>query len=156
MSKFYVINTKKAQELPGVLLWHASKLWQHHLAAAVSDLGLSSTNAVILCNALHLSAEGKPATQAMIAQLSGVDIMTTSTALRVLEKKGYIVRYQGRLDRRAREVQLTTSGEAAALTALKRIALAHVDFFKVLDSNGSQQLVRHLQKIISENSKSKG
>ncbi len=144
-------NIKQAQRLPGVLLWHASKLWQKYLNAALKDLGLSSTNAIILCNIWHLVVENELVTQAAVAKLSGVDIMTTSSAVRVLESKGYVSRQQAESDRRAQEVSLTAAGEAAAYQAMQCIAATHQAFFNALKEDDRRQFTQALQHLISNN-----
>ncbi len=144
----------KAQRLPGVLLWQASKLWQQALNAAVKSFGLSSTNAIILCNILHLSLEERSITQVDIAKLSGVDAMTASQSLRVLERQGYIVRDTNATDKRANQLALTSRGDAVAKAALEAIAVAHQAFFRELIADGSaQSLADSLEKLLQQNNK---
>jgi DNA-binding MarR family transcriptional regulator len=141
-----------AQQLPGVLLWHTAKLWQQQLNVVLKPYGLSSTNAVILANLLHLSFEQKQITQAEVAKLSGVDLMTTSTALRTLQQKGFVTRAQSSHDKRANQLGLTPLGERTAYQALGTIAHTHQAFFKTLDDSGSRQaLVDCLKELLAHN-----
>lgn len=151
MTHIQVFSIAEAQQLPGPLLWHASKLWQHKLNLALKPLRLSSTNAVILSNLLHLTLEKKAANQVVLARLSGVDPMTTSTAIRALERKGYIDRVTDRTDKRAMQLQLTSLGEQAAHKALEVIAHTHVQFFSPLEQDERQAFIASLQKIITSN-----
>jgi hypothetical protein len=41
---------QETQTIAGFLLWQVSKLWQHRLTLALRDLGLASTQAVMLAN----------------------------------------------------------------------------------------------------------
>lgn len=148
MSEFSVLNIQEASDLPGVLLWNAAKLWQKHVYIAVAPLGLSSTNAVILVNLLHLLLEKKRISQAAVAELSNVDIMTTSNALRTLENKGLVVRTPDATDRRFNILTLTPIGHETAIKALHLIAMAHQRFFNVIASDQtklSELLSRLLQ-----------
>lgn len=155
MKRLPVFPIKQAQQLPGPLLWHASKLWQHRLAVALKPLGLSSTNAVILSNLLHLTLENKVANQVVVAKLSGVDAMTTSNAIRVLERKGYVNRVTSSNDKRALKLQLTPLGEQTAHKALGVIARTHVQFFSPLTESERPAFIASLQKLLSNNEESK-
>ena len=147
-----VMDLEEAQQLPGVLLWHASKLWQQTLNTALKEVGLSSTNAVILSNLYHLALEHKQATQAEVARLSGVDLMTTSTALRTLERKGYVVRTASSRDKRANELSLTPLGHKVAHATLMTIAYTHQAFFQVLASSGqTQTFTKSLNDLLQQN-----
>ena len=127
-----VLGIEQASGLPGVLLWNVSKLWQRQVHAAVAPLGLSSTNATILVTILHLSLDGERISQAVVAGLSNVDIMTTSNALRTLEKKQFITRTMDTVDRRANALVLTPARHTAATEAVHSIAAAHQQFFDVI------------------------
>ncbi len=151
MTRIRVFSIAEAQQLPGPLLWHTSKLWQQTLNVALKPLSLSSTNAVILSNLLHLTVESKAATQVVLARLSGVDAMTTSTAIRGLERKGYISRAADHADKRALQLQLTPLGEQTAYKALEIIAYTHVRFFSPLEDDERQKLITSLQKLLTNN-----
>jgi len=129
-----VLSSRQANGLPGVLLWNVAKLWQKHVHTAVAPLGLSSTNAVILVNILHLSLEEQRISQTAAAELSNVDVMTTSSALRTLEKKQLVVRTMDTSDRRSNVLALTAQGRETALAAVDRLAHAHQQFFSVISS----------------------
>jgi DNA-binding MarR family transcriptional regulator len=147
-----MMTIEQAQQLPGVLLWHTSKLWQQTLNRALATAQLSSTNAIILSNLLHLSLEHKQTTQAEIARLSGVDLMTTSTALRTLERKGFVARTASSTDKRANRVKLTPLGKKTAYTTLMIIAVTHQAFFKTLaDNNSTQVFTGCLKELLEQN-----
>ncbi len=152
MNDFHMIPIEQAQQLPGVLLWHASKLWQQSLNAVLKPMNLSSTSAVILCNILHLSIEQRLIKQAEVARLSGVDLMTTSAALRTLERKGFVERSTSTEDRRINRLALTPLGERTAYKALEAIAYTHQRFFEVLATTHSvESLSENLKRVIIAN-----
>jgi len=134
----------EAETIPGFLLWQVSKLWQRHLTLALLDLKLPSTQAVILANVLRFTEEGRPVTQAMLAEVAKVDRMTASQSLNSLELKRYVTRKASPGDRRANSVLLTTKGRRVALEAIKRFAATHSAFFSPL-AGETEAVVRYLQ-----------
>jgi len=146
--EFTVMTIEQTRTLPGVLLWNVSKLWQQQLNSALEEIGLSSTNAVILSNMLHLELEHQQANQGMLAELSNVDLMTTSNALRTLQKKGFIDRNTDPHDKRAYILSLTTEGRHTAYQALRRIAHCHQHFFGRLQDQELAQFAGSLTKLL--------
>jgi DNA-binding MarR family transcriptional regulator len=140
----------EAEKIPGFLLWQVSKLWQRHLTLALQDLKLPSTQAVILANVLRFTEEGRPVTQAVLAQVAKVDRMTASQSLQSLQHKGYVTRETSPGDRRANRVRLTTAGRRVALEAIKRFARTHTAFFSPL-AGETEAVVSHLQQLIQAN-----
>jgi DNA-binding MarR family transcriptional regulator len=140
----------EAESIPGFLLWQVSKLWQRHLTLALQDLKLPSTQAVILANVLRFTEEGRPVTQAVLAEVAKVDRMTASQSLQSLELKGYVTRKTSPGDKRANRVFLTTEGRRVALEAIKRLAATHAAFFSPL-AGETAAVVSYLQKLIQAN-----
>ena len=149
--EFPVLSIEDTLKLPGALLWRASKLWQSNLHAALADLGLSSTNAVVLSNILHLELEHKKITQARLAALCSMDRMTASTILRALTEKGFIERKIRHTDKRGFELSLTHQGREVAHEALRRIATVHQKFFDPIDKEELAQLTAGLSKLLDTN-----
>jgi len=143
---------EETQRLPGALLWRTSKLWQNHMHAALTDLGLSSTNSMVLSNMLRLEREHQKITQAQVALLCGTDRMTISTILRTLTSKGLVERKADEADKRHLELQLTPEGRELAYEALERIAEVHENFFQSLSGQETAQLAAHLSQLLDSNS----
>lgn len=127
--------SQNAEQIPGFLLWQVSKLWQRELNAALSDLGISGTQAVILGNIVRMQGQGKAATQIALAQITKVDPMTTSQALRTLERKKLIRRVTSKEDRRAVQVLPTVKGTKVTTQALQRFVQAHLNFFEPIKAD---------------------
>ncbi len=138
-------------KLPGALLWRASKLWQNAMHSTLTDLGLSSTNAIVLSNILRLELEHKKVTQGGLADLCGIDRMTASTILRTLIEKGFITRKVDQADKRIFELSLTDEGRIIAREALRRIAVMHQKFFESIDAKNLAQLVDSLSMLLDSN-----
>lgn len=85
-------HREEAQKIPGFLLWQVSKLWHRHLKEAFKEIGLSNTQAIILGNIVRLTSEQQKVTQTMLSEVTKVDVMTTSSVIRILEKKKLIQR----------------------------------------------------------------
>jgi len=132
MRDFQLKLGAEAESIPGFLLWQVSKLWQRHLTIALQDLKLPSTQAVILANVFRFTEEGRPVTQADLADVAKVDRMTASQSLQSLELKGYIIRKTAPGDRRTNRVLLSNKGRRIALEAIKRLAATHNAFFSPL------------------------
>src|SRR3990172_7621735 len=142
--------SENAERIPGFLLWQVSKLWQRHLNAALKDLGLSSTQAIILGNVVRMIGQKKLVTQISLSQITKVDPMTTSQAIRTLEKKKLINRVVAKGDKRAFSILPTQQGVRVMLEALQRIAQAHEEFFRPLDKE-INLFSYELQKLIQPN-----
>lgn len=148
MKNVKIDYSENAERIPGFLLWQVSKLWQRYLASALKDLRLSSTQAIILGNIVRLKGNKKNVTQIMLSETTKVDPMTTSQALRTLERKKLIKRIKTKEDKRAFTVLPTAKGVAVTMKALERMIGAHEAFFKPLEkeigafSANLQQLIK--------------
>lgn len=150
MRRIKLILGAETEEVAGFLLWQVSKLWQRHLTLALQDLNLPSTQAVILANVLRLAEEGEFVTQSLLSTATKVDPMTTSQALRSLERKGLITRRTPKADLRAKHVQLTPRGRDVAFETIARLAKVHLAFFLPLKDQNRQVLI-HLKKLVQAN-----
>lgn len=147
----HILSIEETQQLPGALLWRASKLWQNHMHGALADLGLSSTNSMVLSNMLRLERENQKITQARIALLCNTDRMTISTILRALTNKGLVERKVDEADKRHLELLLTPDGRELAYAALERIAEIHENFFKSVSAEEIAQLSTQLSRLLEAN-----
>jgi DNA-binding MarR family transcriptional regulator len=127
-----------------------SKLWQRALNVALSDLNMSSTQAVILINVPRLNQERKAVTQMALAEVTKIDRMTVSQAIRTLERKALIKRTTVSANKRAYHVELTDTGHGVALEAVKRIIHAHKVFFQPL-ANDTKAYIALAQRLIKAN-----
>ena len=140
----------EAEKIPGYLLWQVSKLWQRSLNTALSDLHLSSTQAVILINVPRLTKENKDVTQMMLAEVTKIDRTTVSQSIHSLERKQLIRRIVPATNKRAYHVELTEAGENVVSQALQRIISAHQTFFQQPEED-TEDFVRYMQALIKTN-----
>jgi len=96
----------------GYLFWRIMKLWQRNTQQQLDEFQTTTSQLEILGGIYHLSEQNpqEEVTQTQLSALSDIDPMTTSTILRNLEKKGFVVRKQSLNDTRARSVFITEAG----------------------------------------------
>jgi DNA-binding MarR family transcriptional regulator len=147
MKKVKLDYSENAERIPGFLLWQVSKLWQRRLNTALEGLKLSSTQAIILGNIVRMTGQKKVVTQISLAEITKVDPMTTSQAIRTLEKKKLIKRVVSKEDKRAFSIVPTRKGAQVTLKALQAFVAAHESFFKPVEKE-IEEFGKSLHKLI--------
>ncbi len=127
------------QDSPGFLLWKVSNAWQRKQRAALQPLGLTHSQFVILATASWFGTK-EPLTQARIAELSGIDPMTTSQIVRTLEAAGLLERREHPTDPRANAIAVTETGRDKAKRALVVVEETDSAFFAPLGSRSKKLL----------------
>src|SRR5215470_17679129 len=100
-------------ESPGFLLWKISNAWQRAQRLALQPFGLTHSQFVVLAAVTWYGAS-ETLTQARVAQLTGIDPMTTSQVLRALETTALIERRDHPTDPRAKQIAATRAGRDLA------------------------------------------
>lgn len=134
------------EQSPGFLLWQVSSLWRRQIEAALSPLGLTHPQFVLLASLGWMTRGGKTVSQVELARYAKTDIAMTSQILRTLEKKGFLERKSSPSDERAKIPCLTPKGVALVEKAVPAVEEADRSFFKILGS-ASSDLVALFQKI---------
>jgi DNA-binding MarR family transcriptional regulator len=127
------------QDSLGFLLWKVSNAWQRRQRAALKPLELTHSQFVLLATATWYSA-GEALTQARLAELSGVDVMTTSQIVRTLEAAGLMERPAHPGDPRARAIVVTAAGQARVKKAIAVVEDTDAQFFAKLAADGGKLL----------------
>ena len=100
------------------MLWHAALGWKAEVAAALEPHGLTPTQFFVLGSTNLLSREdASGARQVDIARLAGLDVMTTSQTVRLLEAGGWVKRTDDPNDSRSWRVVTTPEGAKKAEAA---------------------------------------
>jgi DNA-binding MarR family transcriptional regulator len=115
---------------PGFLLWHATLRWQRDIAAALTPLGLTHVQFVLLACAWWLNGQGEHPNQLALARQAGTDVKMTSQVLRALESKGLIEREVDPADTRAKRLRVTDSGTVLAPRAIAAVEQVDARFFQ--------------------------
>src|SRR4051794_22294608 len=117
------------EESPGFLLWHVTLRWQRDIAAALSPLGLTHVQFVLLASAWWLNRAGESPRQHALAGHAGTDVKMTSQVLQKLEEKGLLEREVDPSDTRAKLLRVTPAGAELAQRAITVVEAVDTAFF---------------------------
>ncbi|GAA3248949.1 MarR family winged helix-turn-helix transcriptional regulator [Streptomyces lavendulae] len=129
---------------PGFLLWHATLRWQRDIAAALSPIGLTHVQFVLLACAWWLNGQGEHPNQLALARQAGTDVKMTSQVLRALEQKGLVEREVDPADTRAKRLRVTEAGAELAPRAIAAVEAADAEFFRAVPLDEALPLLRRL------------
>ena len=101
-------------------------------------INLTHPQFVVLASLAYLSQNGDEVTQVMISKLSGIDVMTVSQILSLLEKHDFVKRKEHSRDTRAKAVTLNKKGEEVLQKAVPLIEQIDELFFGKLDDDEEQ------------------
>jgi MarR family transcriptional regulator, organic hydroperoxide resistance regulator len=136
-------------ESPGFLLWKISNAWQRAQRLALQPLGLTHSQFVVLAAVTWFGAS-ETLTQARVAQLTGIDPMTTSQVLRALETAALIERHDHPSDPRAKQIAATRAGRDLARKAVVVVEETDAAFFQPVAQSNSQ-LIKLFQALVQGN-----
>jgi len=135
----------RPEESPGFLLWHVTLRWQRDIAAALSPLGLTHVQFVLLASAWWLNRAGEAPRQHVLAAHAGTDVKMTSQVLQKLEEKGLLERAVDPSDTRAKLLRVTAAGAELAQRAITVVEAADTAFFAATpDRRALVELLRPL------------
>ena len=132
-------------ESPGFLLWKVSNAWQRAQRAALQPFGLTHSQFVILATATWFGAT-ETLTQARLAEVSGVDPMTTSQIVRALEAAALLERRDHPSDPRAFAIAVTAAGRDRAKKALEVVEATDEAFFAPVPNARLVELLKTLAR----------
>ncbi len=116
-------------ESPGFLLWQVTNAWQRAQREALSPLGLTHVQLVLLASAVWLHRDGASVNQVSLARHARTDPMMTSQVLRALERRGWISRSADPDDGRAALIQPTRKSIALVKRAVPVVETVDRRFF---------------------------
>lgn len=120
---------QRPQESIGFLLWRVAHRHQRNLDRALVDLDLTHLQFATLVATAWLRRSAEAVAQVRLAEFSRIHPMQLSSVLKALERKGFIVRQQSRIDARTKLVDVTPAGITALSGALPRVAALQDSFF---------------------------
>ena len=112
--------------------------WHSIIKKELKKMNLTHPQFVVLASLAYLSQDSNEVTQVMISKLSGIDVMTVSQILNLLEKNDFVKRKEHSRDTRAKVVILNKKGEEILQTAVPLIEQIDELFFGKLDNNEEQ------------------
>lgn len=121
---------ERAEDSPGFLLWQLTNQWQRLQRQALTKLGLTHVQFVILAGALWLiSTSEDSVTQKQVSEFTKVDKMMVSDVVKTLIRKKLLHRMPHEKDGRAHSLDLTTKGRALILKAIPVVETIDNKFF---------------------------
>jgi len=126
----FSVNT--AEESSGFLLWQVTTSWQRGIKKILHTINITHPQFVLLASLLWLSKQKESVTQIDLSLHSKIDPMTTSTVIRILQRKKLVERQEHHTDTRAKSITLTATGLKITRQAIKLIEKFDASFFKVL------------------------
>ena len=112
--------------------------WHSMIKKELKKMNLTHPQFVVLASLAYLSQNSNEVTQIMISKLSGVDVMTISQILGLLEKHNFVKRKEHSKDTRAKAVTLNKKGEEILQKAVPLVEQIDEFFFGKLDSDEEQ------------------
>lgn len=125
-------QVKTAEDSSGFLLWQVTNLWQREIKKALEKYDLTHSQFVLLASIHWLTLQKKNVTQVVLSNHTKIDVMTTSTVLRTLQKKALLKRKEDEVDTRAKTVALTEQGIKLVSQAVKTVEDFDKTFFRSL------------------------
>ena len=112
--------------------------WHSMIKKELKKMNLTHPQFVVLASLAYLSQDNNEVTQVMISKLSGIDVMTVSQILNLLEKNDFVKRKEHSRDTRAKAVILNKKGEKVLQKAVPLVEQIDEIFFKKLDTDEEQ------------------
>lgn len=112
--------------------------WHSIIKKELKKMNLTHPQFVVLASLAYLSQNGNEITQIMISKLAGIDVMTISQILSLLEKQNFVKRKEHSKDTRAKAVILNKKGEEVLQKAVPLVEQIDEVFFGKLDEDEKQ------------------
>ena len=112
--------------------------WHSMIKKELKKMNLTHPQFVVLASLAYLSQNDNEITQIMISKLAGIDVMTISQILSLLEKHDFVKRKEHSKDTRAKAVILNKKGEEVLQKAVPLVEQIDEIFFGKLDTDEEQ------------------
>ena len=112
--------------------------WHSMIKKELKKMNLTHPQFVVLASLAYLSQDSNEVTQVMISKLSGIDVMTVSQILGLLEKHDFVKRKEHSRDTRAKAVILNKKGEEILQKAIPLVEQIDEIFFEKLNTDEGQ------------------
>lgn len=125
----------KEEESPDFLLWQVYSQWQRGKNKELEKHDLTSSQLTLLASIYWLTQNKKEVTQILLSKTANIDRMTTSTVLRTLQAKEYVIRVEHPVDTRAKTVTLSARGKKITVAALEDVSKYNKKYFSALETS---------------------
>lgn len=141
---------EKPRQSPGFILWQVTITWQRRIKLLLDDYGLSHAQFVILALLLWREEQKEQTVQVHLVNMSKLDKMTVSQALKKLVHLGFVLRREHQQDTRAKRVVLTLQGKRLVKKLVPLVEKIDEEFFSVLSLKQQKSLHGLLQDLLAE------
>ncbi|MDH5217153.1 MAG: MarR family winged helix-turn-helix transcriptional regulator [Gammaproteobacteria bacterium] len=135
------------QQSVGLQFWKLHQYWQKRVLEVLNPLSLTHTQFVILATLKWYQSQNAQPTQQQISNVSGIDKMTLSKAIRQLEVQSYLAREKNSRDSRAVSLLITKTGSRILVSALKKVEQIDLEVLGVLGQKETLSLSNQLFAI---------
>lgn len=118
MNQFPSSHKDDSEGSTGLLFMRVYNKWHGEIKRRLRPVGITHPQFVVLTTLGYLSQHQEEITQVMIAGMAGMDVMSVSQILALLETKGYVERRAHSRDTRANAIRLTEAGHGKMTAAL--------------------------------------
>lgn len=116
----------------GLVFMRVYNKWHGEIKRRLSSVGITHPQFVVLTTVGYLEQFESEITQVMVATMAGMDVMSVSQILGLLEKKGFVARRVHSTDTRAKAIGLTDAGHERMVQALPIVEEVDAQFFGAL------------------------
>jgi DNA-binding MarR family transcriptional regulator len=148
--KEQIFSVDTAEDSSGFLLWQVTVTWQRGIKKVLQPLDITHPQFVLLASLLWLQSYKADITQVHLSEHSKVDVMTTSSVIKTLLRKGLVERKEHAVDSRAKVVSISTKGLKITRDAITTIEDFDKQFFAAL-KNDTPAFKKLLQQLINQN-----
>ncbi len=146
MTEFNSVIKENSENAVGLIFMRTYNKWHSEIKRRLKELDITHPQFVILTSVGYLSLTEREVTQVMIAKLAGMDVMSVSQILSLLEKHNLIVRREHSKDTRAKAVYLTPKGSEKMNLALPIVENIDLQFFGSLKAQ-EPEFIRLLHEL---------
>ncbi len=142
-------NRGDSESSTGLLFMRTYNKWHSEIKKCLKSVGITHPQFVVITTLGYLSQFHDEITQVMIANMSGMDVMSVSQILVLIEKKGWVKREAHSKDTRANSILLTEAGMEKVIKALPIVEAVDVAFFGSLgeDEQKFKYYLKNLNKL---------
>ena len=153
MIEFLSKNKDNSEEAIGLLFMRTYNKWHGEIKKQLKTIGITHPQFVILTTLGYSLQYEEEVTQIMLAKLAGMDVMSVSQIIILLEKKELVSRKEHSKDTRAKSVSITKKGQAILNNALPVVENIDINFFGTLNKNETKfiELLHVLNEYEFEN-----
>lgn len=135
MNEFRSMNEGDSEKSIGLLFMRTYNKWHSEIKTSLKKFGITHPQFVVLATLGYALQNTSEVTQTMISKLSGIDVMTISQILTLLEKKELVSREEHSKDTRAKAAFITPKGQDILNKTLPIVENVDLIFFGKLENN---------------------